>query len=250
MQGAVATGSRVVEGGRAIDVRTAAGLRGCRSRGGRLVVDASSALASRCCATAPSGEDYTVDDGAAAVRRRRRDGALARHQKRLPRRPRRGRRGRRLAPARRRLLPPARRRHARRLRPERRPRAAHPAQRRRADREPRRRRRRRRSTTTFSRGRVGVRAVATQRSLRDDLLVTAADGGTLLDERFGDEARSAASSWTRRSTDWPRCRPAADGPRANDPDAVVDLTNLARATAAAGTRPWADGGSTPFSCSG
>ncbi|MDO8211072.1 glycosyl hydrolase [Conexibacter sp. CPCC 206217] len=82
---------------------------------------------------------------------------------------------------------------------------------------------------TFPRGRVGVRAVATQRSLRDDLRVTAADGSTLLDERFDDE-----SALGRFQLDAPVDRLAAlaarpaDGPRANDPSAVVDLTDLAR----------------------
>jgi hypothetical protein len=83
---------------------------------------------------------------------------------------------------------------------------------------------------TFPRGRVGVRAVATQRSLRDDLRVTGADGATLFDETFDDEA-----ALDRFELDTPIDRLAAlaarpaDGPRANDPDAVVDLTRLARA---------------------
>ncbi|MDW5593984.1 glycosyl hydrolase [Conexibacter stalactiti] len=82
---------------------------------------------------------------------------------------------------------------------------------------------------TFPRGRVGVRAVATQRSLRDDLHIVAADGSTLLDETFDDEVALG-----RFELDAPIDRLAAlaarpaDGPRANDANAVVDLTSLAR----------------------
>ncbi|SDU81219.1 glycosylhydrolase-like jelly roll fold domain-containing protein [Jiangella alkaliphila] len=79
---------------------------------------------------------------------------------------------------------------------------------------------------TFARGRVGVRATATQHSLWDALAVTGADGAQLYASQFDDA--SALDAFDLPPDETPLVAVAARPESGSDAAAVVDLTALAR----------------------